>query len=100
MEYQIGAIVDCRDEVQDWYESTVMNMTDDQYFIHFNQWSERFDCWINKVHIYTFTHVHIYNIYTLSIDITFVYNITLVCVCIEWLCKISKQREIYKWSKI
>jgi hypothetical protein len=46
-DFEEGDIIDCKDTMDNWYESTVLDVTDDQVLIHYESWSNVWDEWIN-----------------------------------------------------
>lgn len=58
--FKIGDLVDALDTTKKWFESTVRDVKDDKVLIHYNNWSSKWDEWINvnsdrlaQVHTYT-----------------------------------------------
>jgi hypothetical protein len=47
-EFSIGMWVDAKDTIDQWLEAQVMDIRDNQVFIHYNGWGVRWDEWIDK----------------------------------------------------
>lgn len=52
LQYYIGQWIDCLDSAQHWLEATIIDVTDDEVYVHFNGWSFIWDEWIHKVYYY------------------------------------------------
>jgi hypothetical protein len=44
--YVVGDLIDCRDNKNKWYESTVKEVKTTEVLIHFNGWASKYDEWI------------------------------------------------------
>lgn len=46
--FEIGMWIDAKDTIDQWLEAQVMDLRDNQVFVHYNGWGVRWDEWIDK----------------------------------------------------
>jgi hypothetical protein len=45
---RVGDILDVKDTQDKWYEGTILKISEDDIYIHFNGWSRKWDQWFDK----------------------------------------------------
>lgn len=48
VKYFKGQWIDCLDTVNHWLESTILDVNEDEVYVHYNGWSNSWNEWINK----------------------------------------------------
>ena len=45
--YEIGQWVDVKDTIDQWLEAQIINIQNNQVYVHYNGWGNRWDEWID-----------------------------------------------------
>lgn len=45
--YEIGQWVDVKDTIDQWLEAQIINISNNQAYVHYNGWGNRWDEWID-----------------------------------------------------
>ena len=46
VQYHIGELVDCQDEVKAWLNAEIIGLKEDKVYVHFSGWHQKYDEWI------------------------------------------------------
>ena len=46
--FEVGMWVDAKDTIDQWLEAQITNMSEEQVYVHYNGWGNRWDEWLSK----------------------------------------------------